>query len=194
MNRNTFKSMTIVMVIFFIPSLLLSGCGFKLRGSGFESLESQTVFLLSENPYGALERNIRKKLSLYSMNVTNSSLVVEGSTSISDKESEQSGIRIIDIKTNKVPISVDVNGRPVEYETVMSVNVNFYFKDRHYQDKQEQQNHFSVRRDYQYSSNNNNLAHDKELELLTSEMANELSQRIVEQFLRQLTDYRSEAQ
>ncbi len=185
--------MTTVVMMFFTSVLLLSGCGFKPRGSGFESLEAQTVFLLSENPYGALERNIRKKLNLYSMNVTDSSLVVEGSTGISDKESKKSGIRIISIKTNKVPISVDVNGRPAEYETVMSVDANFYFKDRHFQDKQEQQNHFSVRRDYQYNSNNN-LAHDKELEVLTSEMTSELSQRIVEQFLQQLTEYRSVTQ
>ena len=166
--------------MFFTSLLLLSGCGFKPRGSGFESLEGQSIFLLSENPYGELERNIRKNLSLYSMSVENES--------VSDKEIERNGIRIINIKVNKVAISVDVNGRPAEYETIITVDANFYFKD-----KQEQQNQFSVRRDYQYKSNNN-LAHDKELEILTSEMTSELSQRIVEQFLRQLTDYRSVAQ
>ncbi len=179
MNRKTFKSFTAV-VIFFTLLLLLSGCGFKLRGSGFESLNGQSVFLLSENPYGELERNIRKNLSLYSVSVENGS--------VSDKESEKNGIRIINIKANKVAISVDVNGRPAGYEIIITVDADFYFHD-----KQEQQNHFSVRRDYQYKSNNN-LAHDKELEILTSEMTTELSQRIVEQFLRQLTDFRSVAQ
>ncbi|MCP3675935.1 MAG: hypothetical protein GY829_15910 [Gammaproteobacteria bacterium] len=191
MNRKAIKSFTTAGVIFFtsLLLLLLSSCGFKLRGSGFESLEGQSVFLLSENPYGDLERNIRKKLSLYSVSTAAPSVVNEG---------ERNGIRIINIKTKKTVISVDINGRPAEYETIITVDANFYFQGRHsqnkhLQDKQEQQNHFSVQRDYRYKSTNN-LAHDKELEILTSEMTNELSQRMVEQFLRQLIDNRSVAQ
>jgi len=63
---------------------------------------------------------------------------------------------------------------------VITVNSIFIFKEI----KKLQQ--YSVRRDYRYDSNSS-LAHDRELEMLTAEMTEELAQRITEQFLRQLS-------
>ena len=77
---------------------------------------------------------------------------------------------------------MDANGRPAEFETIITVDAGFYFKNN-----QEQQKHFSVKSDYRYDSDIS-LAYDRELETIALEMIDDLSRRIVEQFLTQLSD------
>lgn len=173
-------SLSKLLVMLFTSLVLIYGCGFKARGVGYENIAGQQVQLLSENPYGPLERNIKNKLNHYSI-ITNTRFV-DGT----NFELENDGIKIINIKLNKEPISVDANGRPAEYEMIISVDAFFYFRKFTLSDKKGTRQQFSERRDYRYTSNNN-LAHDRELQTLTAEMYDDLSRRIIEQFLRQLS-------
>ena len=60
------KKVTIIAVLIIqimATQLFLAGCGFKPRGSGYDSIDGQQVILVSEDPYGSLERNIKAALS-----------------------------------------------------------------------------------------------------------------------------------
>jgi len=165
--------LTKTIIAILVAQLLLSGCGFKLRGAGHETVAGQTVFLLSNAPYGLLSNNIRARLGSF-VSVKNASFV----------SADTNGIQIINTKTQKETVSVDVNGRPAEYRSIISVNVSFHFNNKQQLEKQ-----FAAQRDYRYVSNNS-LAHDRELEMITAEMYDDLSARIVESFLRQLSEQR----
>lgn len=159
-------------IVLWVASLLLvSGCGFALRGSGYEGLAGQTVFLLSKNPYGYLERSLKKNLASYALIVNNHTLKASD---------DGKGIEVISVSSKESTLSVDLNGRPVEYETTINVDLNFTINNLH------QQKHFSVRRDFRYD-NKNSLAVSRELETLNIAMHQELAQRIVGEFMRQLT-------
>jgi outer membrane lipopolysaccharide assembly protein LptE/RlpB len=194
----TFK----VVVITLMSSLLLIGCGFKPRGSGYESLEGLQITLFSENPFGELERSIKTTLAAYSVKVeTSTALYSLPVTEVGNQNGNQNGnqygnqstyqkkdlqknaIQITDIKFQKNILSVDISGRPAEYETLITVDVSYVFEGSTQQKIQTQQ--FSAQRDYRYDKNNT-LADDRELEKLVSEMYDDLGKRIVAQFSRLL--------
>ena len=175
LNRYFFNRTAAVVLSIF----LVSGCGFKPRGSGYGAIAGQTILLLSEDPYGMLERRIKEKLSNFDIDTDGEAKLLTHSSSIL---TEKNAIRIKSIKSRKEIISVDINGRPAEYESIITVNTSFQ-----YANNQQQESQFSVQRDYRYDSTNN-LAHDRELEILTSEMYNNLAQRIVDKYLRELSE------
>lgn len=152
-----------------ISLLLVAGCGFKPRGSGYETLAGQQVVLQSMNNYGPLERSIREQFSTFSIH-----------TDTLHELGDNNGIQIKTVKLSKNTVSVDATGRPAEYETIINVEVIFHLKNN-----QQHRQKFSVRRDYRYDKNNT-LAHDRELEILISEMNDDLAHRIVVTFLGQL--------
>ena len=188
------------MTAILISLLLISGCGFKPRGSGYESVSGQKIFLSSENPYNQFERKLREKLKAYSMELIDSpveQLTSEPSaqepssqeqatvsqSSIKQSSIKQSGIKILSVQSSKKTLSVDSDGRATEFETKITVTLNFYF-----QNKQRVENkQFYAEQDYRYDKNSS-LAHDKELETLESEMYEELGHRIATHFLRKLAD------
>ena len=188
----TFK----LVVITLMSSLLLLGCGFKPRGSGYESLEGQQIILFSENPFGELERSVKTTLGANSVEVETSATLfskpvteVINPGSYQENDIQKNAIQITDIKFQKNILSVDINGRPAEYETLITVDVSYIFKSSTQQSIQNQQpiqtQQFSAQRDYRYDQNNT-LADDRELEKLISEMYDDLGKRIVAQFSRLL--------
>jgi outer membrane lipopolysaccharide assembly protein LptE/RlpB len=175
-----------------MSSLLLIGCGFKPRGSGYESLEGQQIILFSENPFGELERSIKTTLGAYSVNIETSTdlySLAEAEVINQEKDIQKNAIQITDIKFQKNILSVDINGRPAEYETLITVDVSYIFKSSSQQSKKNKQQiqtqQISAQRDYRYDKNNT-LADDRELEKLISEMYDDLGKRIVAQFSRLL--------
>ena len=157
--------------------ILLSACGFKPRGSGYESVSGQKIFLSSENPYNQLERQLREKLKAYSMEI------VDSAAPFAKQQSKfsYSGIRILSVDSSKRTLSVDSDGRPTEFETKITIELNFYFQNT----QQIENKQFYAERDYRYDKNSS-LAHDRELETIVSEMYEELGHRISTQFLRKL--------
>jgi len=157
--------------------LTLSGCGFQLRGSGLETTAGQTIFLIGTNPYGVLERKIKSKLRAASTNIEyqyNENNKSSGSV-------DNNSIEILRQQTRRETISVDANGRPAEYETIITIIAKFSYKE----DQQEIKT-FTVGRDYRYNSENN-LAYDRETETIISEMYEDLSNRLVSLYLKQLS-------
>ena len=176
MKTYTIKKTLTSTALFLLSLVLVSGCGFKPRGSGYEAVSGQKIFLSSEDPYNLFERKLREKLKAYSMEVVDSS--AEEHTKYIN-----SGIRVLSVNSSKRTLSVDSDGRPTEFETKITVDLNFYF-----QNKQKLESiQFYSERDYRYDKNSS-LAHDKELETLESEMYEELGHRIATQFLRKLAD------
>jgi len=156
----------------------LTSCGFTPRGSGFERLSGEQVELVSENPYGSLERSIMEKFRNFSIDASTTHLDKSASKSI-DKNGN--AIQILYVEYSKKTLSVDATGRPAEYDSIINVDVIFYLNERAKQLK-----HFSVQRDYRFEKTNS-LAHDRELDILTAEMLDDLGERIVSQFLSQVS-------
>ena len=192
---NNVKKLLSTLLMLLMVSTLTTGCGFKLRGSGYETVSGKTVFLQSKNPYGPLllifvrrcrvARSIKEKFSAYDLTVKTTYQVAPESGKEVDSipvTTEQDGITVISIASKQSPISVDANGQPAEYQTMINAKVSFLIKSKQYL------KHFSVRRDYRYDKNNA-LAHTRELEILTTEMFDDLGQRITTQFLRQLSSH-----
>lgn len=163
--------------------LVVSACGFKPRGSGFERLAGEQVELISENPYGSLERSIMEKFRNFSIAASTSHL----DKSLShDIDTQGNAVQIMHVEYSKKTLSVDATGRPAEYDSIINVDVVFHLNSR-----PKRMKHFSVQRDYRFE-NTNSLAHDRELELLTSEMLDDLGERIVSQFLSQVSSVKTE--
>jgi len=174
-----------LLLLLLATQLLVSGCGFQLRGSGYDTAAGETIYVFSNEPYGDLERIIKAKLRAASISVKETEHVNEGAGSetvdFSNRLTGENSIRILEQKSTKEVISVDDNGRPAEYESVIFLKVNFT-----YSNGLQQQKNFSTRRDYRYDSKYN-LAHDRELETVISEMRNELSDLLISQYLRKLS-------
>ncbi len=187
------KKVTIVVVVIIEIMALqffLSGCGFQPRGSGYESLSGQEVTLVSENPFGPLERKIKSVLRVSGVGFSGASSEVEdknSSNGINDSDSaneavalDKNVIRILGQQLTRKVISVDDNGRPAEYENIIVLDMVFIFHDGSEQSRQ-----LSTRRDFIYDSAYS-LAYDREESTILSEMYEELSHRLVSLYLRQL--------
>jgi len=170
------KKVTIIAVLIIqimATQLFLAGCGFKPRGSGYDSIDGQQVILVSEDPYGSLERNIKAALS--------SSGVDYDGTSNELDASNKNVIRILQQQLTRQVVSVDNNGRPAEYENTLLLEAEFIFDDG-----SEQKVQLSVRRNFIFDSSNS-IAYDREEATILSEMRNELSHRLVSLYLRHLS-------
>ncbi|MCP4412792.1 MAG: hypothetical protein GY808_09535 [Gammaproteobacteria bacterium] len=188
------KKVTIVVVIIIEIMALqffLSGCGFQPRGNGYESVAGQEVILVSENPFGLLERKIKSALRASGVGFSGASSEVEDINSTNGKNSSGSAddaealdkniIRILQKNLIRKVISVDENGRPAEYENIILLDIVFIFHDGSEHNKQ-----LLARRDFLYDSANS-VAYDREESTILSEMYEELSHRLVSLYLRQLS-------
>ncbi len=188
------KKVTIVVVVIIeimAIQFFLAGCGFQPRGSGYESIAGQEVTLVSEDPFGPLERKIKSALRASGVGFSGASSEIEATNSTNGKNSSGSAkdivaldknvIRILRQKSTRKVISVDENGRPAEYEKIISLDIDFIFNDGSEQNRQ-----LSTRRDFIFESSNS-LAYDREELTILSEMHDELSHRLVSIYLRQLS-------
>jgi len=180
-TKNLFKFVILAVTI----HLTISGCGFQLRGSGLEMAAGQTIILQGRNPYGALERKIKAKLRATSVNVEYQyNNIKDSSSELTDKNI----IKILQQQTQKEIISVDVNGRPAEYETIITINAQFSYKKGKQETKM-----LTARRDYRYDSDDS-LAYDRAIETIVAEMYEDLATRLISLYLKQLSMRLSEHQ
>jgi len=164
----------IVIVELMALQLILSSCGFQPRGSGYESIVGQEVTIVSADPHGPLERKVKAALKATGVEFSSSSSEVEGGNSANI-------IQILQQQLTRKVISVDENGRPAEYENIITLDVIYIFHDGTKLNRQ-----LSTRRDYLYD-NSNTLAYDREEVTVLSEMREELSHRLVSNYLRELS-------
>jgi len=142
-------------------TLVLSACGFQLRGDYLLAPELQTIYISSVDKHGELTRQIKQHLTRNQVK-----LAKEFSTDIPE-------MRILKDKLDRRTLSVFPNGQVAEYELIYTVKYEFRIKG-----KDPQVFKFELNRDYQ-DNPNIALAKSRELSLMLSEMRQQAADRIL---------------
>lgn len=150
-------------------SLVLSGCGFKLRGQLSGDLEGTNIYLNADDIFSALSVDLKRQLNMMNVNLnTGGKEVVKPAVSIFLKN----------IQEKRRTLSVDKTGRPVEYELILEVDVDIHdLKNNQADDPHWTTMH--VRR-VQVYDNNLLLAKSKERDEVRTEMRHVLISQIIE--------------
>lgn len=156
------RSLTIIAIT---CSLLLTGCGFKLRGSQVLPPSVNFVAIKAQQAHDPLARALERRLAVYSLD--------GGVDATSASPLSSVTVRVAPEKLERRLLSVFSTGQVAEYELIYGVNymVQFAGKDAttHY---------FEVLRDYQ-DDPDQVLAKSRELELVLDEMRQEAADRII---------------
>jgi len=91
--------------------LLLSACGFQLRGTNLANLNQQIIFLHSETPYGELEKILKRDLK------------AAGAVMASDSERAQISLNLIRLEFDTQGVGRDSTGRA--NETLLNAELEF---------------------------------------------------------------------
>lgn len=147
--------------IFLLCSVLLSACGFRLRGDYLLPTELQNIYVSSEDPYGELTRLLKKHLVLNHVNL------------IKNYTSELPELHVLKDTLDRRTLSIFPNGQVAEYEIIYTVRYQIKM-----QDNNTQIFNIELNRDYQ-DNPDVALAKSRELALLLSEMRKEAADKIL---------------
>ncbi|WP_018690955.1 LPS-assembly lipoprotein LptE [Algicola sagamiensis] len=143
-----------------LTSIMLTACGFHLRGAYRLAPEIHRLDVTSAEPHSTLHINVTRQLLLNNVQVVKSDPKVPA-------------LIIEDAKISSRTLSLFANGQAAEYEMIYRVNYALLFPDgkKHY---------FSnvIRRDYQ-DNPSNPLAKQKEKSLILNEMHIEMAEKVV---------------
>ena len=142
-------------------SVLLSACGFQMRGDYFIAQELRHINVSSTDKYGELTRLVKQQLMLNQVKLT-----------------EQYNKQLPELKISKDTLdrrtlSVFDNGQVAEYELIYTINYQLRFANEEFQSF-----HIELYRDYQ-DDPNLALAKSRELALMLSEMRLEAANKII---------------
>ena len=154
MQRRTF-------ILAAVLSLIITGCGFQLRGDYLLAPELQTLYVSSVDKHGELTRLVRQHLS-------NNQVDIVKSYTQNIPE-----LRIQKDKLDRRTLSVFENGQVAEYELIYTVRYELRFANEEVQSFS-----FEVNRDYQ-DDPNIALAKSRELSLILREMRQESADKIL---------------
>lgn len=151
--------------IWFVTSfvLWLSACGFQLRGAYELPAHLQTIQLQSSDPYSAITRQISK------------SLQHGGVQLVATSAQRLPLIRIGDEKLERSNLSLYRDGRVAEYRLLYQLTVTLIQPEQ-----PEKIIHLQVQRDY-LDNPSEALAKRREMELLLSEMRQQLAAQLLVQ-------------
>jgi LPS-assembly lipoprotein len=152
-----------------IVIVVLSGCGFHLRGDFLLPEELQTMSVTSDDTHGELTRLVKKHFVINKVKLVNST-----NTDIPQ-------LRIQKDNLNRRTLSVFPNGQVAEYELIYTVRYQLKVGD-----KSPEQFSFELNRDYQ-DDPDKALAKSRELSLILSELRRDAADRI----LRNLSSYQT---
>jgi LPS-assembly lipoprotein len=144
-----------------VLSLLVTSCGFQLRGDYLLAPELQTLYLSSVDKHGELTRLTRQHL------VRNKVILVE---QFSPQTPE---LRILKDELDRRTLSVFPNGQVAEYELIYTVNYQLRFAN-----EETQSFKIEINRDYQ-DDPDIALAKSRELSLMLREMRQEAADKIL---------------
>ena len=153
------KTKQYFMVLFL--SLLISGCGFQLRGHYLLDDALQTLYVSSSDIHGELTRLVKQHLTINNVNV------------LKAPTAESPELRIISDKLDRRTLSVFENGQVAEYELIYTVNYHVRFPD-----EDPIVFRFELNRDYQ-DDPNFALAKSRELSLLLRELRQSAADKIL---------------
>lgn len=155
-----------------MTAMLLSACGFHLRGDYLLSDELQTLYVSSSDVHGELTRLVKQHLSSNQVKV------------LKHKSSNNPELRIISDKLDRRTLSVFENGQVAEYELIYSVHYQLRFNTRSGESQEAAQDfRFELNRDYQ-DDPNLALAKSRELSLLLSELRKSAADKILRDMAR----------
>jgi LPS-assembly lipoprotein len=144
-----------------ILSMLLNGCGFKLRGDYLLPDELKILYVSSTDKHGELTRIVKQHLKVNKVNV-----VEQFAVDIPE-------LRVLKDSLDRRTLSVFPNGQVAAYELIYTVSYQLRFSN---EDSQTQS--FEFNRDYQ-DNPNIALAKSRELTLMLSEMRKEAADKIL---------------
>jgi LPS-assembly lipoprotein len=153
----TTKIVTSVVLV----TLLLSACGFKLRGDYLLAPELQIIYVSSVDKHGELTRLVKQHLTIN--HVTVSKVYT----------SEIPELKILKDTLDRRTLSLFENGQVAEYELIYTVSYQIQFAEQDVRTFS-----FELNRDYQ-DDPNIALAKSRELNLLLSEMRQSAADRIL---------------
>lgn len=156
---NYIKPMRIILCSLIM--VLISGCGFQLRGDYLLAPDLQSLYISSIDKHGELTRLVKQHLDRNQVEVVNNF-----SPSVPE-------LRILKDKLDRRTLSVFPNGQVAEYELIYTVKYELRFAE---EDKQSFK--FELNRDYQ-DDPDIALAKSRELSLMLREMRMEAADRIL---------------
>lgn len=118
-------------------AVMLSACGFQLRGSASLPGEMAVTYIKASNPYGTLVNDFAEALRTHKVTVTEV------------REEATATLLIIDSKRDKDVLSVNGNGKVLEYQLTQSIVFSVVSADKATLLDPQQ---VAMSRDYLYSS------------------------------------------
>ena len=144
-----------------VLSLMVTSCGFQLRGDYLLAPELQTLYLSSVDKHGELTRLTRQHL-------------VRNQVSLAETFSPQTPeLHILKDELDRRTLSVFPNGQVAEYELIYTVKYQLRFANEDIQSFK-----FEINRDYQ-DDPDVALAKSRELSLMLREMRQEAADKIL---------------
>lgn len=144
-----------------VLTLLVTSCGFQLRGDYLLAPELQTLYLSSVDKHGELTRLTRQHL-------------VRNQITLAEKFSQQTPeLHILKDELDRRTLSVFPNGQVAEYELIYTVKYQLRFANEEIQSFK-----FEINRDYQ-DDPDIALAKSRELSLMLREMRQEAADKIL---------------
>lgn len=154
-----------LLVIALMLSSLLSGCGFKLRGSAPLPENISYIAVKSARPHAPLQRAIVQRLDVYGLD--------GGSQMTPSDDNDTVVINLFPEQLERRLLSVYPSGQVAEYELIFGISYTVTFPNA-----EPVSAYFEVLRDYQ-DDPDQVLAKSRELDLVLSEMRNEAADRII---------------
>ena len=141
--------------------IMLTGCGFQLRGNYLLAPELQNIAFSSVDQYGELTRLVKQHLTINDVNLVQ----------ISDDDIPQ--MRMLQDNLDRRTLSVFPNGQVAEYELIYTVRYQILIPGKDIQNFR-----FELNRDYQ-DDPDIALAKSRELSLMLREMRKEAANKIL---------------
>ncbi len=141
--------------------MLLTACGFQLRGDYLLAPELQTLYISSADRQGELTREVKQYLTLNQVK-----LVEKFDKNIPE-------MRLLKDSLDRRTLSVFPNGQVAEYELIYTVRYELRFANKEIQSFK-----IELNRDYQ-DDPDLALAKSRELSLMLSEMRKEAADKIL---------------
>lgn len=151
--------------VLIVVSLLLNGCGFKLRGDQPLPLGITQLRLLNDKSNAPLQREFVKRLSIYE-------IAVVSSTDYSNPL-QTLDVQVMPDSLDRRLLSTFSTGQVAEYELTLNIRYQIAFPN-----EQAQTIQFNVTREYQ-DDPDAILAKSRELELVLREMRKQASDRMI---------------
>lgn len=129
---------------------VVSACGFQLRGTGVKSLKNHKISIVSESPYGEIERALKRSLRTSGANlISPSGEDLQGSLQNSQVAANEIFVVIQKVDIQQLGVSRDATGRA--NEVVLLAVLDYQISQQQNTDKieaKEKSGQLKVRRSY----------------------------------------------